>query len=83
MLAAALVSVALFAAAPMQEPTVGTGAATDITSTSVTVSGEVDGFGELTRYWFQFGTSTGYGGGTEAFTTTDAFTVAVTATLSG
>ncbi len=81
MLAAALASVALIA--PMQEPAVQTGAATGITSTSVTVNATVDGFGELTRYWFQYGTSTGYGGGTASLTETDPSAIPVSVAITG
>jgi phosphodiesterase/alkaline phosphatase D-like protein len=42
-------------------PDVTTGAATGITTTSVTLNGTVDPNGRSTTYYFEFGTSTSYG----------------------
>ena len=42
-------------------PIVIVGAGVDVTSDSATVTGEVQGNGQATTYWFQYGTTTGYG----------------------
>jgi hypothetical protein len=45
-------------------PTVATGSASNITATSASVSGTVNPNGQQTYYYFQYGTSTAYGGAT-------------------
>jgi N-acetylmuramoyl-L-alanine amidase len=45
-------------------PAVVTGAASNVTGTSATVSGSVNPNGQQTSYYFQYGTSTAYGGAT-------------------
>ena len=42
-------------------PTATTGAATDVTATTVTLTGTVDPNKEATSYWFEYGTTAGYG----------------------
>jgi hypothetical protein len=42
-------------------PGVVTGAASGVTPTGATLHGSVDGNGRATTYWFEYGTSTGYG----------------------
>ena len=47
-------------------PTATTGAATDVTATTVTLTGTVDPNKEATSYWFEYGTTAGYGAQTAA-----------------
>jgi len=47
-------------------PTATTGAATDVTATTVTLTGTVDPNKEATSYWFEYGTTVGYGAQTAA-----------------
>jgi len=42
-------------------PTATTGAATDVTATTATLTGTVNPNKEATTYWFEYGTSSGYG----------------------
>lgn len=57
----ACTALALGAPAAQAQPTVVTGSATGITSTSATVNGTIATGGQATQYTFQYGTSTAYG----------------------
>ena len=57
----AVLALSAAAAAAAGEPTVSTGNATAITSTSATVNGTVNPEGQATTYYFEYGTTTSYG----------------------
>jgi uncharacterized delta-60 repeat protein len=66
------------------KPAVTTGAASTIGETSATVSGQVNPEGLSTNYHFQYGTTTGYSGGTATLTLgAGTAAVPVSQTLSG
>ena len=56
-------------------PTAITGGATNITSSSVRVSGQVNPNGAATRGWFELGTTTSYGSSTPSFDAGSSSTV--------
>ena len=67
---------------PSNGPTATTGNATNITSTSATVTGTVDGFGLSTEYYFEYGTSpTTFMATTPVQTTTSSSAIPVSANI--
>jgi len=63
---AALAILFVSQAAAAGSPSVTTGGASSVTSSSATVSGSVNPNGEATMYAFQYGTTSGYGHETNA-----------------
>jgi len=69
--------------APMV-PAVTTGGASNVTGTGATISGTVNPEGQQTYYYFQWGTSTAYGGASASGSAgTGSASVSVSASLSG
>ena len=65
------------------QPVVRTDAARDATATTATLTGSVDPRTRATTWWFEYGTSTGYGSQTPSRSAGSGSARAVTAALSG
>ncbi len=69
---------------PVPAPTVTTGSASQVTSSSATLNGTVNPNGAGTNYYFEYGTTTGYGSATaSAGAGSGSSNVSVTANLTG
>jgi len=69
---------------PPEEPAVTTGSATSVTSSSATLNGTVNPNRASTTYYFQYGTTTGYGTNTtSASAGSGSSTVSVDGSISG
>jgi len=70
---------------PGSAPTVATGGATAITSTSATLNGSLNPQNQATSYHFEYGTTSGYGSATpnQALSASDSTSHAVSADVSG
>jgi hypothetical protein len=70
---------------PGSPPTVSSGGATAIASTSATLNGSVNPQGQATTYRFEYGTTTGYGSATsnQTLSASDSTSHAVSADVSG
>lgn len=72
------------AGTPIPPPTASTGGSHTLTSSGATVSGIVNPNGAATSYWFQYGTTTSYGGQTSSASAGSGLAgVAVEAQLTG
>ena len=73
-----------FTTSAAAKPTVVTGSASGVLTSSVTLSGSINPSGSDTKYWFEYGTTTAYGSKTAVLDTGSGTTVSqVSATLTG